>query len=887
MKRIILLFVLTLLNQAIAQDIVDKHADQKREAKYKAEIFQHMLANASQQTQNQEHFDVKHYELNLKMDVQQQQIIGHVSVLAEVVDQPIDRIELNLLSNMIVDSAYFENEPTNFYHSNDILKIALDREYQPGEKVRVTTFYHGHPRQTGFGAFGFDSRGGQPMIWSLSQPYGARNWWPCKDFPSDKADSADIIITVPEGLIVASNGLLREETEHDGLKTYWWHESYPIVTYLISVAIHPYHVYSDYYKYSDTDSMEVQFYIFPDHIDYLRDAYAKTVGMIEIFSEIYGPYPFLDEKYGHAEFLGGANMEHQTISSMRSRRETTIAHELAHQWWGDMITCDNFYHIWINEGFATYSEALYLERKYGKNEFWEEVNSNKHYGPGTIYVQDLDEIFHYGRSYQKGSWVLHMLRHVVGDSTFFQILKTYYNDERFRYSTATTEDFQEICETVSGMDLDKFFHQWIYEEYFPRYSYAWNWVQNGSDYNIQLDIEQTQENYIFWMPIDITITTASSETTFVVVDSLKNQRFHFTLNQQPQQVELDKFNWILKQVQEPINNATFDKGILLVNGVNFYIYGSEIYNAYQNHAFWGEFPITFWDCFDPPPAGYPSSLPEPLGKGRIPADILSQYSTVIWVGNNYDGDLTPWTDTSILSYLKAGGNVLLLSRLGQDFIDAELQDYLGIQWAENAENQTRNCVATYPGLQTMTLIGTQTYNAVFDTSLISVESELLFKETASFSTPRGLGVWRKPENGGAFRSDGGQFVFISGRPYRYNGYHLRENVEFILESFFLESKASSINNQNSNHIKQFELAQNFPNPFNPGTEISFFLPERSKVKLEIFDTLGRKVATLLSDECDTGKHTVNWLADDAASGVYFYKLTSAKFTQTRKMILLR
>ena len=332
---------------------------------------------------------------------------------------------------------------------------------------------------------------------------------------------------------------------------------------------------------------------------------------------------------------------------------------------------------------------------------------------------------------------------------------------------------------------------------------------------------------------------------------------------------------------------TFDAGILLVNGVSWDTYGSEIRNAYQNKAFWGNYPISFWDCFPLPQGGYPATVPTPLGHGKVPADMLGKFSTIIWIGNNYAGDLDSWTETSILQYLKSGGNLLLMTRMGQDFVNADLKAYLGITWVENAANQINNCVAEYPGLQNMSLTGTQTYNAVFNTTLTTSESVLLFKETASFSTTRGLGVWRKPANGGTFRNDGGQFVYISGRPYRYNSNHLKTNVEFILENFFQESKTTGSSDDHETIPTEYELEQNYPNPFNPGTEITFKLPEKAKIQLEIFDMLGRKVATLLNEELPAGRHKVKWNADGFASGVYFYRINSAKFMKTRKMVLVR
>jgi len=235
---------------------------------------------------------------------------------------------------------------------------------------------------------------------------------------------------------------------------------------------------------------------------------------------------------------------------------------------------------------------------------------------------------------------------------------------------------------------------------------------------------------LFKMPIDITIETVSGGTTLVVWDSLKAQEFQLIVDKQPTNVLLDKNNWILNKEQAQVVNPTFDQGILLVNGVQWESYGNEIYSAYEDSAFWGHFPISFWDCFQEPSLGYPLILPTPLGHGGVPStsNVLGQYSTVIWVGNNYLGDISSWFDTAILSYLKAGGNLILLTRMGQDFISESLRVYLGINWVEGYYNSIHNCIATHEGLVDMPMAGSQNYNAVFDTNLQTDESTLLFKE---------------------------------------------------------------------------------------------------------------------------------------------------------------
>ena len=889
------LFLLLFSNISNAQSPKIDVAFRENMIARKAKHYQQMMLCEQQKTVNQEDYDVTYYSLDLTPDPTTSILDGIVEIVAEVTAPTLNRVELNFWEGMSITSIHHSGVPgieLNFDMNNDILTIDLDRVYVQGEQFRLTIIYNGRPQDSEYQSFHFDTYNNEPMIWTLSSVFGARAWWPCKDVPSDKPDSVDIRATVPSDLIVASNGLLRQTDTAGNWTTYWWHEKYPIATYLVFLAIHPYEMHYDQYVYNNgAYTMPIHFYSFPGNYDANYRINSLVKDMIGCFSELFGEYPFVDEKYGQADFLWGGGMEHQTCTSYGSWSEGLFAHEIAHQWWGDMITCNSFHHIWLNEGFASYSEALWFEYAYPPYTASEyQMMYQLYLGSGTVYVEhpEYENIFDSGLSYVKGSWILHMLRHVVGDNVFFDILKAYYNSPEHKFGTATTEGFQTICEQVSGMDLDKFFYQWIYEEYFPQYSCSWNWANIGSDYVIDLEIRQGQKNYIFWMPIDVTVTTTEGETTFIVWDSLAIQSFELTVSSEPINLELDKNNWILKLTPEDFVDPTFDRGILLVNGVLFDAYGDEIRNSYQNRAFWGDFPITFWDCFNPPQGGYPSTLPTPLGYGKVPADVLGQFSTVIWIGNDYAGDLGSWQQTSILPYLKAGGNLLLMTRKGQDFIDSELQEYLGITWAENPQSTINNCIATFSGLTDIPLIGSQTSNAVFETGLTNNESTLLFHETASFSVPRGLGVWHDPATGGSYRSDGGQFVFISGRPYRYDVEQLRANVEFILEYLLHESTS-----QGDGHPIRFRLEQNYPNPFSTSTKIRYYLDNPADVTIKIYNIQGKLVGLLLDNESiSVGLHNIVWNGKNArgtrvSSGIYFYQLNINESSETKKMLLLK
>ena len=388
-------------------------------------------------------------------------------------------------------------------------------------------------------------------VWTLSEPYGARDWWPCKDDPSDKADSMDIIISLPDDQIPVSNGLLINEVEiGDGKKKYHWKEKYPISTYLVSITTYPYRFWSDNYISPQNDTMPIDFYVYPNHYDMTYNNYLKTKEMITIFSEKFGEYPFINEKYGHVEFNRAGGMEHQTISSMGGHSEWLIAHELAHQWWGNLVTCASFNHIWLNEGFARFGEALWQEEKYGVGAYRDFWSAHAYYGPGTVYVENptsTSEIFNGNLSYNKAGWVLHMLRGILGDSIFFDVLKSYATNDSLAYNAVTTEKFQNVSEYISGLELDYFFDQWIYGEGYPKYSIDWEINKNSE---LIVNIQQVQKTQYFKMPINLQLLLPDGITEIRIDNSQAFETYNLgIIGSSTFNLILDPDEWILKEVQ--------------------------------------------------------------------------------------------------------------------------------------------------------------------------------------------------------------------------------------------------------------------------------------------------------------------------------------------------
>ncbi len=520
-----------------------------------------LARTAAQASTGDPGIDVTYYRLNLRVFPAATALQGVVRMTATVVAASITGVTLDLSGSMTVDSVRMGQTllqvtryPTGFVAS-------LPSPLLKGAAFSVDVFYHGVPASTGFGSFVFSETSGSPWVWSLSQPYGARDWWPCKDHQLDKADSADIIVTCPGGLKVGSNGLLRSTTDNDdGTTTFFWAERYPIATYLISIAVGPFIAFSDWYRYSATDSMEVLNYVLPTHLAVAQQELPKTVPMLGIFSHLYGPYPFLREKYGHSQFGRGGAMEHQTMTSTTTFDEDVLAHELAHQWFGDLITCRTWQDLWLNEGFATYSESLYREARYGTAEYRQMIRgrmASALNAQGSVFVTDtttVSNLFAVGRVYAKGAWVLHMLRHVMGDSSFFRAIRQYAADPRFRYGTASTADFQGICEGVSGTSLAWFFNQWIYGEKYPRYTLRWTSRPAGNRVLItgQLDQEtHTTTPSFFVMPVDARFSSGSADTTVVIQSDQKSKVFSLELPFAPTRAEVDPDMWILREVADP------------------------------------------------------------------------------------------------------------------------------------------------------------------------------------------------------------------------------------------------------------------------------------------------------------------------------------------------
>jgi aminopeptidase N len=508
--------------------------------------------------------DITYYGLDLNLTYTPAYLRGAVTVSLKSTANNLTSFFLDLQNTLKTDSVKVGSQKLAFSQADNKLTIRPPASLSVGQRLTFTVFYQGKPGSSGFGSFTFGTHnsGKDPAIYTLSEPYGASDWFPNKDTPADKADSSAVRVTAPATFVSVSNGLLQPIiTNADGTKTYHWKNRYPIAAYLISVAMTNYTQYDTPFSYTatggKTQTMPVPHYIYPESLAQIRSFLDLTPSMLAIFTDRFGPYPFLAEKYGHAQFGWGGGMEHQTISSMGAFDSRIIAHELAHQWFGDKITCRDWNSIWLNEGFASFAEAIYAESTSGKTGYQSTMNgflSRARNAQGAVFVQDIsneNNIFDGNRTYAKGAVVLYMLRHILGDAAFFKTLQTYSASPTVAYGTAVTADFQVIAEQVSGQKLDYFFKEWIFGEKFPTYQLSWqNSLLNGKN-GVQLRLQQTANSNptSFTMPIQVQVQGVAGDTTVTVFNDRADQTFDLPSKGNAITVLLDPENRILKTVQ--------------------------------------------------------------------------------------------------------------------------------------------------------------------------------------------------------------------------------------------------------------------------------------------------------------------------------------------------
>ena len=510
-------------------------------------------------------YDAVYYDLTLDVrNFSASTIYGTAVVVVRSLADDLNELVLDLCSALTVDSVIGVG-PRPFTLSNNLLTVALDRAYLTGELVQVTVYYHGQPGSSPpFITFTFYSRPAPfrqvPTIYTLSEPYGARDWWPCKNVPHDKADSVRVSIIVADTLTATSNGVLESVTPlPPSSRKFTWVERYPIAPYLVSIAATDYAHFTDWYVAQSGDSVPIEHYPYPELLTQARVSWSTLPAMMAFNAQLFGEYPFLTEKYGHTMWsYSWTAMEHQCNTSYYAGMadghhtyDVIMQHELAHQWWGDDVTLASWPDIWLNEGFASYAEALWVEHVNGFTAY-----RNYLFASGGLRVTDPSGpvynptvLFDGNTVYNKGGWILHMLRGVLrNDSLFFAGLREYR--ARHACGNATTQEFLSDMSDVAGYDVSPYLHTYLYRTNRPVYDVSFGSAWRDGAWQTVARIRQSQINpdTTFCTRLDLRFKNAADSVCVRVENGEWRERYYLPLSFLPVQLTVDPDDWVLKQV---------------------------------------------------------------------------------------------------------------------------------------------------------------------------------------------------------------------------------------------------------------------------------------------------------------------------------------------------
>ena len=516
----------------------------------------------------QDNFDVQHYFLSLEFVPATRRVTGSVIVTSKSLVNNLTHVVLDLASNMTVTTVRrgIGGPVLTFTRPTNLIDVTLDQPFNVDQTFDVQVVYNGVPDATGFGSISWSKTSGGTLgtaVSTLSEPDGARSWWPCKDRPDDKA-TVDEWWTVPDTWIATGNGVLvGTATPAAGKKQYKWQMHDPLTTYLVSVAATAYATFSQTYSTLAGGSMTIDHYVYPEHLTNAQTSFTPLPAMIAFFAQKFGEYPFVEDKYGMSEFPWSGAMEHATNTSYgtslvngQHNYDYIIAHELSHQWWGDTVSPQTWSDVWLNEGFATYSESLWAENLGGAggyrsymNSYWRASFTGSVYNPVDLFGATV---------YDKGGWVQHMLRHVVGDTNYFNALRDWYANHKD--GNGNTAQYQATQEARYGATLDTFFQQWVYGTGQPTYQYGFTTANLGNGtYRNYIRIRQVQTPAtLFTMPVDLFLVIPGGDQLRTVLNNQLDQDFVIDTTAPPTSVLFDDLDWILNASKTSITLADAD-----------------------------------------------------------------------------------------------------------------------------------------------------------------------------------------------------------------------------------------------------------------------------------------------------------------------------------------
>ncbi len=483
-------------------------------------------------------YDLVYQRIELNLSPDQNYVTGKMTAHFKPLST-LNTIYFDLTNELGVTEVNYHGSPVNFLQlATHEIQINLPSSLVPNIKDSLEIKYQGVPSNANDAFYqSFPSAG--PSISTLSEPYGAQDWFPTKQSLTDKVERVDMLITAPSSYRVAGNGVLQSEIDlGNGQKTTFWKSSYPIATYLIAFSLGTFTVSNDVMGNPP----------FP-YVNYL---YPSTAGSATInsnlqwaknamatFEEFFGPYPFRNEKYGHMEYnYQGVCMEHQTMSSMSGWNKNVVAHEMAHQWFGDKVTCRTWNDIWLNEGFAVFGEhvvqeKLLLTQAQFMSYLDNQINNVTSATSGSVYVpdsqlSDINRIFSGRLTYAKGGYLVRMMKWILGETQFYNSLKAYHSTPQYAYGFASTTDLKNSFLSTSGFDFTNFLNQWFYGEGYPVYTIKYK--PNATNSKIALLVTQTQSHpsvAYFQMPLPIKITGTGGQIKYYKLWNTVNNQYYF------------------------------------------------------------------------------------------------------------------------------------------------------------------------------------------------------------------------------------------------------------------------------------------------------------------------------------------------------------------------
>ncbi|HRP39630.1 MAG TPA: M1 family aminopeptidase [Chitinophagales bacterium] len=531
---------------------------------------QNKLLSASQQIQASK-YNIHYYFLNLNMTNNSIALSGTVEIHATA-SVNLDTAILELYQSLNVSSVLVDGASTSFVHSGNILYIPVNK--LQSENFILSIDYAGTPptsQNNPFGGGGMSNASspswGNTVTWSLSEPFMAYEWFPCKQDLKDKADSCAVWITVPLNCKAGSNGLLQQVVDlGNGKHRFEWKHKHPIAYYLISVAVAKYVEYNVYAHPVFSDSVLIQNYIYdnPQTLPYVKKDVDETADFLELFANLFGPYPFGNEKYGHCMAPISGGMEHQTMTTQGFFMNTLTAHELAHQWFGDHVTCSSWSNIWVSEGFASYAEDLMLEYLYPADRAPNMLNRHNNVMDslgGSVWVKDSlndESIFDSRLVYDKGAAIVHTLRFLMNDDAkFLSALKQI----QFQYadSNASAMDLIQVFENVSGKSFTDFAEQWYYGEGYPTYGVRWN--KDNANFYIEVNaiVSKPSVTSVFTNDLELLFSRSTGTDTVMrfSIDGAQTQIAFPNTNNFTGVKKIDPRNWIINKEKPIVKDSTF------------------------------------------------------------------------------------------------------------------------------------------------------------------------------------------------------------------------------------------------------------------------------------------------------------------------------------------